>query len=128
MSGHFFDLLLIDSTSGLPGVCTSPALLPSHSCCPPTPPALPLLLPSHSSCPPTPFALPCPPKKGGHKGAKEVGGQEEWEGRRSGRAGGVGGQEEGEGRRRGRASRVGGHVKWEDMLSGRACEVGGHVE
>ena len=45
------------SLLGLLGVCTSPALLPSHSSCPPTPHALPLFLPSHSSCPPTPPAL-----------------------------------------------------------------------
>ena len=77
---------------------TAPALsllLPSLSLCPPNSPALPTLLPSHSSCPPTPiyFGLLCPPYLGGHGRAKGVGGQEDWEGRRSGRVGGVGGQE-----------------------------------
>ena len=37
-----------------------------------------------------------------------MGGQENWEGRRSGRAGGVGWQEEWEGRRNGKAGGMGG--------------------
>ena len=86
---------------GHPGVCTSPVLLPSHS-----------------SFPPTPFALPCPSRKGGYKSAKEVGGQEEWEIRRSGREGGVGGHKESQGKRSGRAGGVGGHEEWEGLRSG----------
>ena len=53
-----------------------------------------------------------------------MGGQEECEGRRSGRAGGVGGQDEWEGRRSGRAGGVGGQVEWEGRRNGKAGGMG----
>ena len=40
----------------------------------------------------------------------------------------MGGQEDLEGRRRGRARRVGGQEEWEGRRSGRAGGVGGHLK
>ena len=85
---HALPILMPSHSSCPPTLHALPILMPSHSSCPPIPPALPLLLPSQSSCPPTSFAFLCPPYLGGHGRAKGVGGQENWEGKRGGRAGG----------------------------------------
>ena len=69
-------------------------------------PALPLFLPSHSFCPPTPFQIGRAQKGKINKRAGGGGGQEEREGRRSGRVGGE------EGRMSGRAGRVEGQAEW----------------